>query len=231
MKESKDRTEQFMHSTSAAANQAPSSMRLFDCVVSVANPQLFTDSLLFGNTQRQDPMGDGSALGVPRFDPKGKSRATTPSNGDILALDLGSAEEGTASQNGDAFMQMQLVEQQVRSHDYVSTPVVLLIYSQDTYIQSRSTAIESIESTIAELGQIFTQLAQMVAEQRETVQRIDADTVDIASNVSGAQRELLKYYASISSNRWLMLKVFGVLIVFVSALLITRLDNPDVSCP
>jgi t-SNARE complex subunit (syntaxin) len=91
--------------------------------------------------------------------------------------------------------------------------------AQDTYIQSRSTAIESIESTIAELGQIFTQLATMVAEQRETVQRIDADTVDIASNVSGAQRELLKYYASISSNRWLMLKVFGVLIVFVSVLL------------
>lgn len=58
----------------------------------------------------------------------------------------------------------------------------------------------------------------MVAEQRETVQRIDADTVDIANNVTGAQRELLKYYASISSNRWLMLKVFGVLIVFVSRL-------------
>lgn len=56
----------------------------------------------------------------------------------------------------------------------------------------------------------------MVAEQRETVHRIDADTHDIASNVDMAQRELLKYYASISSNRWLMLKVFGVLIVFVS---------------
>ncbi|OBZ79502.1 Integral membrane protein sed5 [Grifola frondosa] len=177
MKESKDRTEQFMHSTSAAASQAPAS------------------SLLFGNTQRQDPMGDGS-LSSSRYDAKGKGRATPQNNGDILALDLGSAEEGTASHNGDAFMQMQLVEQ------------------QDNYIQSRSTAIESIESTIAELGQIFTQLAQMVAEQRETVQRIDADTVDIASNVSGAQRELLKYYASISSNRWLMLKIFGVLIVF-----------------
>jgi hypothetical protein len=54
---------------------------------------------------------------------------------------------------------------------------------QDNYIQSRSTAIESIESTIAELGQIFTQLAGMVAEQRETVQRIDADTTDIAACV------------------------------------------------
>jgi len=52
---------------------------------------------------------------------------------------------------------------------------------QDDFIQSRSTAIESIESTISELGQIFSQLAGMVAEQRETVQRIDADTTDIAA--------------------------------------------------
>ncbi|KDQ63346.1 hypothetical protein JAAARDRAFT_188928 [Jaapia argillacea MUCL 33604] len=148
-----------------------------------------SNSLLFAN--RQDPMGDGSGS---RPSSKGKGRAT-PTN-DMLAMDLVSAEEGSMNQSGGAYMQMQLVEQ------------------QDNYIQQRSTAIESIESTIAELGQIFTQLAQMVAEQRETVQRIDADTVDIASNVSGAQRELLKYYASISSNRWLMLKVFGVLIVF-----------------
>ena len=58
-------------------------------------------------------MGDGSSFGQSRFDTKGKGRAT-PQNGDILALDLHSAEEGTAAPNGDAFMQMQLVEQQVR---------------------------------------------------------------------------------------------------------------------
>jgi t-SNARE complex subunit (syntaxin) len=72
---------------------------------------------------------------------------------------------------------------------------------QDTYLNTRSTAIESIESTIAELGSIFQQLAQMVAQQGETVQRIDADTSDIANNVGGAQRELLKYYSNISGNR------------------------------
>ena len=55
----------------------------------------------------------------------------------------------------------------------------------------------------------------MVAEQRETVQRIDADTLDIASNVMDGQRELLKYFGNMASNRWLMLKMFGVLIVFV----------------
>ncbi|KAL0951469.1 hypothetical protein HGRIS_008157 [Hohenbuehelia grisea] len=172
MKESKDRQEQFMYSASSAATAAPSNSVLFQ--------------------QRNDPMGDGS---LSRPDSR-KGKAREVQNGDVLALDLGSAEEGSGAQNGGAFMQMELVEQ------------------QDSYIQSRTTAIESIESTIGELGQIFTQLANMVAEQRETVQRIDADTIDIASNVSGAQRELLKYYASISSNRWLMLKVFGVLIVF-----------------
>lgn len=90
-----------------------------------ADSYLPSDSLLFGNTQRKDPMGDGSVLQAPRFDPKGKSRASTPANGDILALDLGAAEEGTANQNGDAFMQMQLVEQQVRSAEISAVTLVL----------------------------------------------------------------------------------------------------------
>lgn len=161
-------------------------------------------------------MGDGSS---GRPDTKGKGRAT-PNDG-MLALDLEHAEGGIGVPNGgnSAFQQMELVEQQVRPMPcswYRDRSLTCLPWlMQDSYIQSRSTAIESIETTIAELGQIFNQLAHMVAEQRETVQRIDADTFDIASNVGGAQRELLKYYANISSNRWLMLKVFGVLIVFV----------------
>ena len=47
----------------------------------------------------------------------------------------------------------------------------MMVMEQDRYIDHRTSAIESIESTIAELGSIFQQLATMVAEQRETVQR------------------------------------------------------------
>lgn len=92
--------------------------------------------------------------------------------------------------------------------------MALLEEQQDTYLSQRGTAVEAIESTIQELGSIFSQLAQMVAEQRETVQRIDANTEDISLNVSGAQRELLRYYARISSNRWLMIKIFSIVIFF-----------------
>ncbi len=82
-------------------------------------------SLLYGNTQRQDPMGDGSSLAASRFDSKGKGRASNKNNGDILALDLGAAEEGVAPQHGDAFMQMQIVEQQVRLGEF-APPIRLL---------------------------------------------------------------------------------------------------------
>jgi syntaxin 5 len=85
---------------------------------------------------------------------------------------------------------------------------------QGTYIAARGEAIEAIERTINELGGIFGQLAQMVGEQREMIQRIDHETEDVVANVEGGQRELLKYFASISSNRWLMVKMFGVLMIF-----------------
>ena len=42
---------------------------------------------------------------------------------------------------------------------------------QDKYIESRAETMQNIESTIVELGQIFTQLAHMVKEQEEAVQR------------------------------------------------------------
>ena len=86
--------------------------------------------------------------------------------------------------------------------------------SSGGYIQARGEAIEAIERTISELGGIFGQLAEMVTQQSEMIQRIDHDTEDVVANVEGGQRELLKYFARVSSNRWLVVKMFGVLMIF-----------------
>jgi syntaxin 5 len=85
---------------------------------------------------------------------------------------------------------------------------------QNAYIQQRGEAIEAIERTISELGGIFGQLASMVSEQSEMIQRIDANTEDVVDNVQGAQRELLKYWGRVQGNRWLVAKMFGVLMIF-----------------
>ncbi|CAH9076836.1 unnamed protein product [Cuscuta europaea] len=86
---------------------------------------------------------------------------------------------------------------------------------QDSYMQSRAEALQNVEATIHELGNIFNQLATLVSEQGEIAIRIDENMEDTLANVEGAQGALLKYLNSISSNRWLMIKIFFVLIFFL----------------
>jgi t-SNARE complex subunit (syntaxin) len=45
--------------------------------------------------------------------------------------------------------------------------------------------------------------------------RIDENMDDTLANVEGAQGQLLKYLNSISSNRWLIIKIFFVLLAFL----------------
>ncbi|KAL1532469.1 Syntaxin-32 [Salvia divinorum] len=90
---------------------------------------------------------------------------------------------------------------------------------QDSYMQSRAEALQNVESTIHELGSIFNQLATLVSQQGEIAIRIDENMEDTLSNVEGAQGALLKYLNSISSNRWLMIKIFFVLIFFLMVFL------------
>ncbi|KJH43872.1 SNARE domain protein [Dictyocaulus viviparus] len=91
---------------------------------------------------------------------------------------------------------------------------VTLSDESNLYAQARSNAMETIESSISELGQIFAQLANLVSEQGEMITRIDSNVEDVAINIDAAHTELVKYFHNISKNRWLMIKVFGVLMVF-----------------
>ena len=86
--------------------------------------------------------------------------------------------------------------------------------SSNQYLQERNRAVETIESTIQEVGNLFQQLASMVQEQGEVIQRIDANVDDIDMNITGAQRQLLKYFDRVKSNRWLAVKIFFVIFVF-----------------
>ncbi|BBM97751.1 syntaxin 5 [Marchantia polymorpha subsp. ruderalis] len=87
--------------------------------------------------------------------------------------------------------------------------------AQDSYMQSREEALRNVEATIIELSTIFTHLANMVAEQGTIAVRIDSNLDEASANVEGAQGALLKYLNQISSNRWLIMKIFMVLVIFL----------------
>ncbi|KAI9503354.1 t-SNARE [Coemansia spiralis] len=117
----------------------------------------------------------------------------------------------SGSGESDDFVALSLPDMDASS----SSQMMLMQQNQSSYLDTRSDAIASIESTISELGSIFQQLAHMVSEQRDVVQRIDANVESIDANISAAQNELLRFYSNISSNRWLMAKIFMVILVFV----------------
>ncbi|XP_058121620.1 syntaxin-5 [Anopheles ziemanni] len=120
---------------------------------------------------------------------------------DQVCIDMGS---GSAS-GGPGSERVPLLQQQQQ----------LVLYDEsDSYVQERAETMQNIESTIVELGGIFQQLAHMVKEQEEMVERIDSNLQDVELNVEAAHGEILKYFQSVTKNRWLMIKIFGVLILF-----------------
>ena len=82
-------------------------------------------------------------------------------------------------------------------------------------LRNRTTALTSIESTINELGTIYQQLAHMVSQQGEVVQRIDMNIEDMSVNVQRGQGQLARYLRRVSHGRFLIAKMFAVLIFFL----------------
>ncbi|KAL8903468.1 MAG: hypothetical protein Q9207_003903 [Kuettlingeria erythrocarpa] len=137
----------------------------------------------------------------PLYNTPTKSRTPQPGyqnpNPDILNLDPSSSS--SLSRGGQSDQQLLMMEEAQPTNSYISM---------------RGDAITAIEQTINELGSVFGQLAALVSEQGEQIQRIDANTEDVVENVEGAQRELMKYWSRVSGNRWLVAKMFGVLMIF-----------------
>ena len=77
--------------------------------------------------------------------------------------------------------------------------------------RTRAADARSVETTIVELGGMFTRMASLVAEQGDVLARIDADTALAADNVEAGRAELGKFYASVKANRGFILRLFAVL--------------------
>lgn len=122
----------------------------------------------------------------PLYNTPTKSRSPAPrprnhQNGDLLDLDPSSSSTALSSAGPQSDQQLLMMEE--------GNPT-------NSYIHARGEAIEAIERTISELGSIFGQLASMVSEQSEMIQRIDANTDDVVDNVHGAQRLSLFLWSS-----------------------------------
>ncbi|KAI3734935.1 hypothetical protein L6452_14417 [Arctium lappa] len=165
--------------------------------------QIFSTNIARGNPLQQQTK---TVMEPPPWSsPSRSSGNQLPSESSGTGVQVGNqlrrrlAADNTPSQHMEASM---LQQQQV-------------VPQQETYSQNRAVALQSVESTITELSGIFTNLATMVAHQGELAIRIDDNMEETLSNVEGARGALLKHLNRISSNRWLIIKIFAILIFFL----------------
>ena len=91
----------------------------------------------------------------------------------------------------------------------------MAVAQQSNYYRMRADAVRQIEQSMLQLQGIYTQLADMVQEQDEMLDTIDHNIDDAVLNVSETHNILNKQLSKISKNRWLIMKVLGVLFVTV----------------
>jgi syntaxin 5 len=113
--------------------------------------------------------------------------------------------ESNTGSDSDVVINMGMQQSALMQFDRVPSNVAL----------ERLNTVETIERTIVELGEIFQQMGQIVAEQDFLVQRIDNNVEQVLHNTSEAEKQLAKYWAKISSNRSFIVKVFFILIFFI----------------
>lgn len=98
--------------------------------------------------------------------------------------------------NQPAFLQQSQLQQPMTSRD-------------------RLRGAQKVEATIAQMGQLFTQMASLVLEQGETISRIEDDVEIGIQNTMDAHKSMTSFYDITKGNRSMIIKVFLLLIFFI----------------
>ena len=72
-----------------------------------------------------------------------------------------------------------------------------------------------MQSTLAEIGEMFQKFGNVVATQGELIARIDTNVEESLGHIGEAHEQILKYRSNMMGDRGLMLKIFGVLFFFI----------------
>lgn len=173
--------------------------------------ELRTANMAEQRVREQQFSRSSPAASAPSSLPTSTSPYSTATNSQLTNRNTNTlinfGDDGSSNNATSGLPQQQQQQLQIQKN-------AVLFDTTNEYMEERANTMHSIESTIVELGTIFTELATMVQQQEEMITRIDSNVNDASLNVEAAHESLLRYFNSISSNRWLMIKIFGVLFTF-----------------
>ncbi|KAL0229461.1 hypothetical protein GEMRC1_014078 [Eukaryota sp. GEM-RC1] len=90
-----------------------------------------------------------------------------------------------------------------------------MLESSSDVMSNRREAVQSIESHLAELAQLFTTFNTMVAEQGDAIIHIERNVDEAFADVQGAERHIERIWNKTKNDRKFLLKIFALLAFFV----------------
>lgn len=75
--------------------------------------------------------------------------------------------------------------------------------------------VRNVEQSITEIASMFQKLSEIVASQEYDIQRIDDNANEASSNLMNGAKQIERFYEKTKQNRWLIMKISAILIVFV----------------
>lgn len=81
--------------------------------------------------------------------------------------------------------------------------------------QMRFKLAEKAEAQIAQMGQLFQQMASLVVEQSETISRIEDDVENGLVDTKEGHKHLTDYHELSKGNRGMIIKIFLLLVAFI----------------
>lgn len=132
----------------------------------------FSNSAHGGSTSSMTALLSATAVEEP-------SRGSGNGNGEV-ALEIGGTQDmvmytqRVRFRRGLLFSPTQIALVMVMGQAFSAST-----HLQDTYVEERAAAMEQVERTISELGTVFQQLAEMIQQQGEKVERIDTNVEQV----------------------------------------------------
>jgi len=124
---------------------------------------------------------------------------------------IGDSRPGPAPKNFKPYIDRDFTE----IPEDVVIEISPMLQTEDILISQRADQVKSIESHITEIQTIFKKLSSIVAIQHEQLERIGGNLDLTSENADSALAELLKYLKGMSSDRWLIIKAFLIVIFFL----------------
>jgi len=85
---------------------------------------------------------------------------------------------------------------------------------QSNYYEERLTDVQKIEQMLREVQTIFTQFNDILADQDVTINSLEDATENFSQHMDGTIGTLGDVQAGLESNKWLVLRLMGILIFF-----------------